>query len=71
MIRCFGEIEHPYWDVDGRVLDRVLGETVADFRPLWHSQLGLARWGLSLSELMCRALESECHISVEDPPKSK
>ena len=71
MIRCFGEIEHPYWDVDGRVLDRILGETVTDFRPLWHSQLGLARWGLSLSELMCRALETECHISVEDPPKNK
>jgi pimeloyl-ACP methyl ester carboxylesterase len=71
MIRCFGEVEHPSWDVEGRVLDRILGEAVADFRPLWHSQLPLARWGLSLSELLCRGLEDECHISVEDPPKNK
>jgi hypothetical protein len=71
MIRCFGDIEHPYWDETARVLDRILGETTADFRPPWHSKLGLARWGLSLSELMCRALEAECHISIEDPPKNK
>jgi hypothetical protein len=71
IIRCFGEIEHPYWDVDGRVLDRILGEAIPDYRPAWHAQLGVARWGLSLSELMCRALESECNISVEDPPRQK
>jgi hypothetical protein len=70
LIRCFGNIEHPYWDVDERVLDRILGETTSDFRPFWRSQVGVARWGVSLSELLSRALESECHISIEDPPKA-
>jgi len=71
MIRCFGGIEHPYWDVDGRVLDRILGETVAGFRPAWHARLGVASWGLSLGEFMCRALEGECQVSFEDPPRNK
>ena len=71
MIRWFRDIEHPYWDVQQRVLDRIIGETVADFRPAWQSELGLARWGYCLGELMCRALEVECRVSVEDPPANK
>lgn len=71
MIRCFGEVEHPYWDVDQRVLDRIVGETSPDYRPPWQAQLHLAGWGLSLSELLCRGLEAQCHISVEDPPRQK
>jgi len=71
IIRCFSEIEHPYWDVDQRVLDRILGETRPGFRPPWHAQRELASWGISLSQLLCDALEEECHISMEDPPRNK
>jgi hypothetical protein len=71
MIRWFRDIEHPYWDVQQRVLDRIIGETAADFQPAWHAELGLARWGFTLGEFMCRALEAECHVSVEDPPANK
>jgi hypothetical protein len=71
LIRCFREVEHPSWDVDARVLDRIVAETRPDFRPPWHAQLSAARWGLSLSELMSEALEAEFHISLEDPPKGK
>ncbi len=71
LIRCFREIEHPNWDAEARVLDRILGERLPDFRSPWHAQLGAARWGLSLSDLMSQALEAEFHISLEDPPKGK
>ena len=70
-IRCFVEVEHPSWDVEERVLDRILSETTADYRPLWHTQLSTMRWGLSLSQLMCQALEDQCHISVEDLPRNR
>ena len=71
MIRCFTAIEHPYWDTDQRVLDRILGETVAGYRPPWHARLGVTSWGLSLGEFMCRALEEESRVSYEDPPRNK
>ncbi len=71
MIRWFRDIEHPYWDVQQRVLDRIIGETAADFQPAWRGKLGLARWGFTLGEFMCQALEAECHVSVEDPPANK
>src|SRR5262245_16404415 len=31
IIRCFGEIEHPNWDVEERVLDRIVGEGTPDY----------------------------------------
>ncbi len=69
IIRYYRDIEHPSWDEAERVLDRIVGETEADFRPPWRSHPAVTRWGLSLSELLCQALEEECHIAVEDPPK--
>lgn len=68
-IRMFCEVEHPSWDIEGRVLDRILGETTPDYRPLWHSQAAPPRPGLGLSQLLCHALDVECHISLEDPPR--
>lgn len=70
-VRCFCEVDHPSWDVDQRVLDRILGEATNDYRPLWYSTLCTTRPGYSLSQLMCQALDAECHVSVEDPPKGK
>ncbi|MBI3408832.1 MAG: hypothetical protein HY040_10785 [Planctomycetes bacterium] len=68
-IRIFGDVEHPAWDIEGRVLDRILGETSADYRPLWHCQVAPPRPGLGLCQLLCHALDLECHISLEDPPR--
>lgn len=70
-IRCFCEVEHPSWDIEERVLDRILGENTSNFRPLWHSQLSTPRWGLSLSQLLSQALEDQCNISLEDLPRQK
>lgn len=70
-VRFFNEIEHPSWDVDERVLDRIVNETRSNFRPIWHSNLSVPRPGLSLSQFLCSVLDEQCHISVEDPPGAK
>lgn len=71
IIRCFGAVEHPHWDIESRVLDRIVAETSRDYRPLWHSPLATPQIGLSLSQVLCQALEDQCRIALEDPPRDR
>ncbi|MCI0376990.1 MAG: hypothetical protein L0215_05255 [Gemmataceae bacterium] len=68
-IRFFLEVEHPHWDIETRVLDRIMAEANGGHRPLWHSQLGCCRLGLSLSQALSHALEEHLQFSLEDPPQ--
>lgn len=68
-VRVFLGIEHPAWDEEARVVDRVLAELRKDTCPAWHSALAIPQAGLSLSQLLCHALDHQCNLSLEDPPR--
>jgi hypothetical protein len=68
MVRVFLGVSHPYWDVDERVLDRILAETDAQYRPFWQAGLLTYSPGMSLMRLVSRALKEHYHITFEDPP---
>jgi hypothetical protein len=70
-IRIFRNIQHNHWDVDNRVLDRIVAETNDKFCPLWHSPLLAPGLENGLMRLMCKALDQQCRIAFEDPPWQK
>lgn len=67
-IRIFLGIEHPYWDIDPRVLDRIVAETNPSFRPLWHCSMLAPGLEMSLMRLVTQAISDRYQVSFEDPP---
>lgn len=67
-IRVFLGIEHPYWDVDSRVLDRIVAETNPAYRPLWQSPVLGPGLEMSLMRLVSQALSERYQVTFEDPP---
>ncbi len=67
-IRIFLDIEHPYWDVDPRVLDRIVGESNPAHRPLWHSPILAPGLEMCLTRLVTQAVAERFQVSFEDPP---
>jgi hypothetical protein len=67
-VRVFQGIEHPYWDVESRVLDRIVAETRAGFQPLWCSPLLAPGLEMSLLRLLTQAIEDTYNVSFEDSP---
>lgn len=67
-IRIFSRVEHPNWDLDRRVVDRIVRETNPDDRPLWQSPLMAPGLGMSLVRLVHHGLEMNSQITLEDPP---
>lgn len=70
-IRIFRDIEHPYWDVDRRVLDRIISETNPSLQPLWCRQCITPSPAASLVHLVSRALDEHYNITLEDLPNGK
>jgi len=67
-IRVFASVEHPNWDIDGRVVDRIVRETNPDYRPLWHSPVLAPGLGNALVRMVHIGLETHTQITLEDPP---
>jgi len=67
-VRVFAGVEHPYWDCDARVLDRIVAETSGRVYPPWQSPLLGRGPGQALLRLVCQGLDACCNLSVEDPP---
>jgi hypothetical protein len=67
-IRVFRGVEHPYWDVDSRVLDRILAETNPNYQPLWCSPVLNPGLDMALMRLVSRAIEERYLITFEEPP---
>jgi hypothetical protein len=69
-IRVFSGVEHAYWDVEDRVLDRIVQETNPAYQPLWLSPLLAPGLEMSMMRLVSQALEDRFHLTFEDPPWS-
>jgi hypothetical protein len=67
-IRVFRGVEHPYWDVDRRVLTRILAETDANYQPLWCSPVLNPGLDMALMRLVSRAVEERYLITFEERP---
>lgn len=67
-IRVFCGIEHPYWDIDSRVLDRIVAETNPSHRPLWQSPILAPGLEMALMRVLTQALTDRYQVSFEDPP---
>lgn len=67
-IRVFRGVEHPYWDVDARVLDRIVAETNPAYRPLWYSPVLAPGLEMSLMRLVTQAISDRYQVTFEDPP---
>jgi len=70
-VRIFRGVEHNNWDVEARVLDRIVAETNDLCCPLWHSPVLAPGLEGGLLRLMCTALDQNCKIAFEDPPWQK
>jgi len=70
-VRIFRGVEHNNWDVESRVLDRILAETNDLCCPLWHSPVLAPGLEAGMLRLMCNALDQNCKIAFEDPPWQK
>ena len=70
-IRIFRDVDHPYWDVDRRVLDRIIGETDPAYQPLWCRQCAVPSPGASLVHLINQALDQHYNITLEDLPTGR
>ncbi len=70
-VRIFRSVEHNNWDVESRVLDRIVAETNDKHCPLWHSPLLAPGLEAGMLRLMCQALDQNCKIAFEDPPWQK
>lgn len=66
-IRVFFGIEHPYWDVDGRVLDRILREFEPDREPDWFMRYLGPGLGRALLGEAIRLLDQRLDVTVEEP----
>lgn len=67
-IRIFSSVEHPYWDMDHRVVDRIVREANPHYRPLWQSPLLAPGLGMSLVRMVHQGLEMHSQITLEDSP---
>jgi len=70
-VRIFRGVEHNNWDVESRVLDRILAETNDLCCPLWHSPVLAPGLEAGMLRLMCKTLDQNCKIAFEDPPWQK
>jgi hypothetical protein len=68
-VRVFLDIEHPNWDSEERVVDRILAESKPCYCAAW--QMGICYPWLPLCpvQFLCQALDGQCHITIEDPPR--
>jgi pimeloyl-ACP methyl ester carboxylesterase len=67
-VRIFRGVEHPYWDVDSRVLDRIVAETNPHYQPLWCSPTLNPGLDKALMRLVSRAVEDRYRITFEEAP---
>lgn len=68
-IRIFKYVEHPYWDMDSRVVDCIVRETRGgDLRPWWECAALTEGLGMSLLRLVNQGVEMHSQITLEDPP---
>jgi len=67
-IRVFRGVEHPYWDVDRRVLTRILAETNSGYQPLWCSPVLNPGLDMTLMRLVSQAVEDRYLITFEEAP---
>jgi len=70
-VRIFRGVEHNNWDVEARVLDRIVAETNDLCCPLWHSPVLAPGLEAGILRLMCSTLDQNCKIAFEDPPWQK
>jgi pimeloyl-ACP methyl ester carboxylesterase len=70
-VRIFRGVEHNSWDVENRVLDRIVAETNETYCPLWHSPILAPGLEAGMLRLMCQALDKNCKVAFEDPPWQK
>jgi hypothetical protein len=68
-VRMFLDIDHPKWDTEERVVDRILAESNPGYCAAW--QMGMCYPCLPLCpvQFLCQALDCVCHIAIEDPPR--
>jgi hypothetical protein len=68
-VRMFLDIDHPNWDTEERVVDRIVAESKPCYCPAW--QIGMCYPWLRLSpvQFMCQVLDEHCHIAIEDAPR--
>lgn len=67
-IRIFCSVQHPNWDIDGRVVDRIVRECTPDCRPVWQSPVLAPGLGMSMLRLVHHGIELGTQITLEDPP---
>src|SRR5262249_16465394 len=65
-MRVFPAIEHPDWYGDERVLDRILNEFTAGYRPAWRRTHADTAAGVGLSQVLTQAVETKMQISLEE-----
>ena len=64
-VRIFPDVQHNNWPSEGCVLDCIMGEFQAGYCPCWRTPPPLPNEGLSLAQLLARALAEDCHVSLE------
>jgi hypothetical protein len=67
LVRCWYDVDHPDWIFEPRVLDRMLLD-IADCATAWHESMPVARPGAALTQLICRYLQEQHRICVEELP---
>lgn len=70
LVRCWFDVEHPDWFWRHRVLDRILQDGLGTAVSPWEAPLAVERPGVGLVQLLCRALESQYRLSIEELPDS-
>jgi pimeloyl-ACP methyl ester carboxylesterase len=68
-IRVFFGIEHPYWDVDPRVLDCIVSECRPQYQPGWFTRFFNPGPGRMALESVVRFIDQRYNVTVEDLPR--
>lgn len=69
MVRIFPGVPHHLWNTNASVLDCIVGEFQADYCPRWMIPPPLPSDGLSLTQLLARAVGEDCHVTLESLPR--
>lgn len=68
-VRLFVDVEHPNWDVEDRVVDRILAESRPHYCPCWQYGICCTCPRLAALGVLCHFLDERCHITIEDSPR--
>jgi hypothetical protein len=67
LMRVYPGVEHGEWFMKDAVLSRILCEFDPQYCPAWRRTQADTSRAMGLAQLLAKALEAECRISLEEP----